>query len=246
MKNALFLTFLLTLINSISFSQDKVLLKNGTVIEAKVLEVGTDDVKYQLKTKDGTGAIYTVPKTKIEVIVFESGYREEFKDITAEMADLTKKHLIGFNYFDLILQNFSFDYEYFFAAKNDFSLYVPLRIGFPRDALHFNPVNVIETGIGVFIYPYRKKKLNYFTGIETMYSNKLAENFLYDPSTGGVIFNSPEHRNYLGVYITNGIKLNFRERFGLGYSFSVGLNTDLYYGGANIMAKGNMSFFFRL
>ena len=41
-------------------------------------------------------AIYTVPKTKIEVIVFESGYREEFKEITTEMADLSKRHLLGF------------------------------------------------------------------------------------------------------------------------------------------------------
>jgi len=246
MKNAFFLTLLLTLINSISFSQDKVLLKNGTIIEAKVLEVGTDEVKYQLYTKDGSGAIYTVPKTKIEVIVFESGYREEFKDITSEMADLSKKHLIGFNYFDLILQNISFDYEYFFSAKNDFSLYVPVRIGLPQEGFHDRPVNLIETGLGILVYPYRKNKVNYFTGLETMYANKLSETYFYDPTTGGYVFDSPEHRNYLGIYLTNGIKLNFRERFGLGYSFSVGLNTDLYYGGANIIGKGNMSFFFRL
>lgn len=246
MKNALLLAFLLTLINTISLAQDKVLLKSGTVIEAKVIEVGIDEVKYQLYTKDGSGAIYTVPKSKIEVIVFENGYREEFKDITTEMADLSKKHLVGFNYIDLIAQNLSFDYEYFFSAKHDFSLYVPIRIGFPRSALHYNPINVFETGVGVFVYPYRRKKINLFTGLESMYSVRLSENYVYDPLNGNYIIAPPEYRDVLGVYVTNGMKINFRERFGLGYSFSVGLNTDLYYGGANFMAKGNMSFYFRL
>ena len=43
-------------------------MKNGNVIKAKVLEVGLEEVKYELYTKEGGGAVYTVSKNKIEVM----------------------------------------------------------------------------------------------------------------------------------------------------------------------------------
>ncbi|MBI3134100.1 MAG: hypothetical protein HYZ14_05430 [Bacteroidetes bacterium] len=242
MKKLALLSVLLLNVVIHSFAQDKVLLKNGTVIQAKVLEVGAEEVKYQLYTKTGDGAIYVVPKSKIELIEFENGYREEFKDITNEMADLSKNHLIGFNYIDLLARNVSFDYEYFFP-KRDFSIYVPLRVGLDYSLYSHYTANVIETGVGLFAYPYRRKKLNFFTGAEFMYSNKFSYGSTYD-QYGNYTWQKV-NRNYLGVYTTAGIKLNFRERFGLGYSLSVGIMNPLEGGGADIMAKGNMSFFYR-
>lgn len=240
---------LLLLIAGLAFSinslaQDKVLLKNGTIVAVKVLEVGLEDVKYQLYTKEGDGAIYTVPKSKIELIEYESGLREEFKEITTEMADLTKKHQLGFNYIDLLSQNISFDYEYYLSESREFSLYVPVRIGLPRNSNHYFRANVFEAGLGIFIYPYRKKKLNYFTGLETAYAAKKQSYSTYDNITG-FYSSEPIFRDYFGLYVTNGIKLNFKERFGLGYSFSVGMLADLKNGGTEVGGKINMNFFYR-
>ena len=244
MKNSLILIIAGFALSIGAFAQDKVLLKNGTLISAKVLEVGLEDVKYQLYTKDGDGAIYTVPKSKIELIEYEGGLREEFKEITTEMADLTKKHQIGFNYIDLLSQNVSFDYEYYLSESREFSLYVPMRIGLPRNSDHYYNANIFETGVGLFAYPYRKKKLNYFTGVEVAYAAKKQSYSTFDP-INGLFISDPIFRDFFGVYVTNGIKLNFKERFGLGYSFSLGMLADLKYSGTEFGGKFNMNFFYR-
>lgn len=219
-------------------------MKNGNVIKAKVLEVGLEEVKYELYTKEGGGAVYTVPKNKIEVIEFENGYREEFLDDNNEVADLKRRHQVGFNYIDLLFLNFSADYEYYLNEKNDFSVFVPLRFGIPIGA-SIHSRNIFETGAGIFVYPYRKKKFNYHTGIEFMY--RLSENEFgyYDPNTNTYYSNGIQRLNYMGVYVTNGIKLNFKERFGLGYSFSFGVASNLETGYIDPIGKMNFNFFYR-
>jgi hypothetical protein len=58
-------------------AQDKIYRKNGQVIKAKVLEIGTEDVKYKLKDTTET-LVYVLEKDRITKIVFENGRVESF------------------------------------------------------------------------------------------------------------------------------------------------------------------------
>jgi len=59
-------------------AQDKIYRKNGKVVLAKVLELGTSDVKYKL-FEEADGPVYVLEKEQITKIVLESGKTETFQ-----------------------------------------------------------------------------------------------------------------------------------------------------------------------
>jgi hypothetical protein len=74
------LLFLLTLffLGAVSVqAQDKIYRKNGQVVKAKVLEIGTEEVKYRLPDTTET-LIYVLEKDRISKIEFENGRVEKF------------------------------------------------------------------------------------------------------------------------------------------------------------------------
>jgi TM2 domain-containing membrane protein YozV len=62
------------------FAQDIIILKNGNDIQAIVLEVGTDDVKYK-KFDNQNGPNYTLKKSDIFMIRYENGSKDVFNEI---------------------------------------------------------------------------------------------------------------------------------------------------------------------
>lgn len=60
-------------------AQDVIYKKNGDDIKAKVLEVGTNEVRYKL-FDEPDGAIYTLKKTDILLITYETGRKEVFNE----------------------------------------------------------------------------------------------------------------------------------------------------------------------
>jgi hypothetical protein len=58
-------------------AQDKIYRKNGQVVKAKVLEIGTEEVKYRLPDTTET-LIYVLEKDRISKIEFENGRVEKF------------------------------------------------------------------------------------------------------------------------------------------------------------------------
>jgi hypothetical protein len=76
-KTAISLILLLAAISS--FCQDKLYKKNGEVIVAHVIEVGTDEIKYKL-FKEPDGPIYAIDKSSLIKIVFENGRIETYKE----------------------------------------------------------------------------------------------------------------------------------------------------------------------
>ncbi len=80
-------------------AQDKIQRKNGKVIIAKVIEIGTTDVKYKLP-EEPDGPIYVLEKDRINKIEFENGKVEKFtpdlKDPEAYEGQRTKAIKIDF------------------------------------------------------------------------------------------------------------------------------------------------------
>jgi hypothetical protein len=64
-------------------AQDKIFRKNGKVVEAKVIEIGTSEIKYRIYGQDD-GPIYVLEKDRITRIQFENGTVEK---ITPDFTD---------------------------------------------------------------------------------------------------------------------------------------------------------------
>lgn len=69
---------IIILITSSINAQDKIFLKSGENIEAKILEVNVDEVKYK-KITNIEGPIFSMPKKEIHMVIYENGESEIFK-----------------------------------------------------------------------------------------------------------------------------------------------------------------------
>lgn len=67
-------------IYGISYSQDNIVLKTGEEISAKVLEIGTSEIKYK-KTSNPEGPTYSISKSEVFMIKYENGTKEVINKI---------------------------------------------------------------------------------------------------------------------------------------------------------------------
>jgi hypothetical protein len=78
MKQPLLLIALLLIFSS-SYSQDKIYRNNGKIVEAKILEIGSDEIRYK-EFNNPDGPVYILETDKIKKIVFENGKSQQFHD----------------------------------------------------------------------------------------------------------------------------------------------------------------------
>lgn len=83
------LLFLFLLFPFFANSQDVITLKNGEEINAKVTEVGTDEIKYKKGGDDGP--VYVLKKTEIFMVKYKNGNKEVFKS-ESNSAEAKKKN----------------------------------------------------------------------------------------------------------------------------------------------------------
>lgn len=60
-------------------AQDKIYRKGGEVIQANIIEVGTDNIKYKI-FNEANGPIYTIEKARLLKIVYQSGRVERYQE----------------------------------------------------------------------------------------------------------------------------------------------------------------------
>ncbi len=87
------------LVSSQIFGQDKIYKLRGTVVNAKVIEIGTDEIKYKLYDNPD-GPVYVVDKSTLNRIEFADGriekYKMSFKDPENYAGQLTKAIKVNF------------------------------------------------------------------------------------------------------------------------------------------------------
>lgn len=77
MRKLICILSILLFCSTFGHAQDKIYRKNGQVIKAKVLEIGTDEIRYKLN--DTTSSlVYVLEKDRINKIEFENGRVEKF------------------------------------------------------------------------------------------------------------------------------------------------------------------------
>ena len=69
------LTFLLLITFTNMYTQDVILVKDGVSINARVKEIGTEEIKYY-KFENLEGPVYSIHKSEVAVINFENGTSE--------------------------------------------------------------------------------------------------------------------------------------------------------------------------
>lgn len=79
MLKTVLLVALLVCTATLCWSQDKIYRKNGKIVEAKVLEIGSAEVKYK-EFSNPDGPIYVLETDRIIKIVYENGKVEKFAD----------------------------------------------------------------------------------------------------------------------------------------------------------------------
>ncbi len=125
MKQFILAMAVLLMSSAMVSAQDIITKKDGQDIKVKVLEVGTSEVRYRL-FEEPEGAIYTVNKSDILLIRYESGRSEVFKDNSSSYSGLlyTDREPVegivpGMKYREL--KNY-YDYrDYTWAAVNRYS-----------------------------------------------------------------------------------------------------------------------------
>jgi hypothetical protein len=98
MKKITLLAIALIFVSSL-FAQDKIYKKHGTIVNAKVIEIGVDDIKYKL-TDSPDGPVYVVDKSSLQKIVYADGrvekYQVSYKDPENYEGQLTKAIKLNF------------------------------------------------------------------------------------------------------------------------------------------------------
>ncbi|MEZ4774525.1 MAG: hypothetical protein R3D00_15175 [Bacteroidia bacterium] len=87
-------------------AQDRIYLREGSNLEAKVLEIGVEEIKYK-KSDFPDGPIFVMQRDQISRIVFENGYEESFvprspdaitlrngEEIRAEIVEVSENNVI--------------------------------------------------------------------------------------------------------------------------------------------------------
>lgn len=99
MKKIYLLSLTLLLLTTTLFAQDKIYNKRGKIINAKVIEIGVDEIKYKL-TDSPDGPVYVVDKSSLKQIVYADGrvekYQVSYKDPENYEGQLTKAIKLNF------------------------------------------------------------------------------------------------------------------------------------------------------
>lgn len=86
MKRSL-LSTAFAIITLVTFAQDMIVKKDGSIIQAKVSEIGTSEVKYK-KWSNQDGPLYTIAKNDILAITYQNGEKETFEAVTTPSAEI--------------------------------------------------------------------------------------------------------------------------------------------------------------
>ncbi len=89
MKKILLALLLLASVKGLQ-AQDSIAMVNGIEIEAKVLEIGTSNIKYK-KFSNLEGPLYTVSKEEVKEIVFQNGDVETYSNENSNIKSIERQ-----------------------------------------------------------------------------------------------------------------------------------------------------------
>ncbi|MEA3496248.1 MAG: hypothetical protein U9R42_09460 [Bacteroidota bacterium] len=172
MNNLLAYLLSIIVLLSISFTaktQDIIYKNDGSKIEAKIVKIAQDVVKYK-KYSDIEGATFILEISEITMIRYESGKNvfltKAFTDVKKEVEEFElENNLITFHLFDIIFDDFTLSYEKI-SDDGTMGVQIPIAIGFDKNSYYAysDYSNIFYTGIGLNFYPTGQGIWKYFVG----------------------------------------------------------------------------------
>ena len=236
------------------FAQDKIYKKNGPVINAKVIEIGTDEIKYKLAGSPD-GPVYVVDKSSLKSITYEDGrvekYQISYKDPANYEGQLTKA--IKINFLAPLLGYTEIGYEKSVSPLKGYEMNLGIIGAGKNLALDYYWINgenkpYKRNAFGVFAdYGYKFKKLPTFFNRGVKMTHVMQGNYVKPTVTAGfytdhaVNFKNNEPSIEKRNNIFGAITLNFGKQWvfgdqflidgfwGFGYAFDNQKNNDNYY-----------------
>ncbi len=243
LKTTLFASILLIL-SSATYAQDKIFKKDGSVIEAKVLEVGVKTVSYK-RIDNEDGPRYTVAKSSLDRIEYENGSNDFFDQRSKEehSPKVDNSALYGNNiisFFPMLVNNggigLGVSYERLFGKKSFISFYMPFSVTLnsgENDYYYYNGGNQPEDQYtytfmpGVKIYPTGAKgKVRYAIGpsLAFQFGKEYSGVMPLYNSNGTVFAQVPVYRDRFlaGAVVTNSLNVSPTKHLYLGIELALG------------------------
>jgi len=222
MKNNYYLVIaIITMFLTLSANaQDKIILKTGNNIEAKILEINPNNVKYK-KFNNLDGPTLVIDKNEIHMITYENGENEIFKDNSPQKSNVSsvKKHEIKLNRnrFEASIAStgYAFNTDYDTESFSGFNSAISyerilnesglLGLKFKGDVGFDEYDEIILTfGVALNIYPFKNAKWLY-VGPSVKYGVVLYDDY-YDDA---------ESLSYLGLGLNLGSQFQITSLFGI-------------------------------
>ena len=125
MKKATFsLIAIFMLINIATYSQDVIVKNNNSEIKAKIVEVGSKEIKFRKWEQKENGPVFVITKKEIKKVVFEDGRELKFEPdkyaVDQESQILDKTRAIKFHFFSPLYNHLAFGYEQMIKVGTSF------------------------------------------------------------------------------------------------------------------------------
>lgn len=265
-------TIWLLLVCSVVFAahaQDKIVKRNGVVINGKVTEVGVREIKYQ-SNPDANSAKFVIRHAEVERIDFANGetfiISERSKSNGKETRPLSvsnyKRNIVTISPFKAVDSGpgLGFSYERIIGANEYIGLILPVSFIFKEyynysssynnDQQYFTNVYLTP---GVKIYPFGQRKVTYAVGPNVMLGFNKTLNGYYDYNMNQSYYNRVNSfrlglliNNYLNFQITPLINFGVSAGLGMRYIDRVKPSQISYYYGNSKELIGDFSFNFGL
>ncbi|MBI4945072.1 MAG: hypothetical protein HY840_01575 [Bacteroidetes bacterium] len=210
-------SFLFLLFSAFVLNAQDIIYKNDkTKIDAKVLEIGTENVKYK-PTANPDGPVYTINKSEIATIVFQNGTFETFystEKSSSHHSDSISikfcKNLIGVDVGEFANSSIGMVYEHTFGKKGMFALRIPFAVGLNQGNYRnyyggYPQGKLLSTGIDFIYFPTGQGVLKYYAAPYFEWGMFRYENYHYWYNYSQIP--SPSYyERFSGQHLAGGIK----------------------------------------
>lgn len=83
MRKIFFILFIAILFSGTAGAQDRIYRQNGKIVEAKIIEIGSSEIKYR-EFNNADGPVYVLETDRVKKIVFANGTEQKFGDNMAD------------------------------------------------------------------------------------------------------------------------------------------------------------------
>lgn len=262
---ALLLGFVLSL-----QAQDKLIKRNGAIIEGKVTEVGVKEIRYQI-SQEPNSAKFVIRKAELSHIVFGNGETFVISDRPVAKDPAVRPRVndneYGKNIFTISPfkaldsgPGLGFSYERLVGEDQKIGIILPVSFIF-HDYNIYNPsigsntryLTNVYFSPGVKIYPFGQRKVTYAVG-PNIVTGFVKDNYsdYISTTTGGYNVTRESNRfrlglvvnNYLNFQITSHINLGINGGLGMRYIDQQNSSSSFYYSNNNFRVIGEFAFNF--